>query len=158
MLMLWIRWVHSRPVMGRCLPALDLLADRSAKVGNILVTTGDDWPWWLISWWLTVTVVTCPSDDWQWWHWHGESPLVTNGGEASHKNHKRHPNFPSVQFKPWLQELENGLLKFCDIDQVAGLGQIGDHYASTRSSNSSLVFDDSPTGKYSCLTWPLEYM
>ena len=30
--MLITRWVQSRPVMGRCLPALDLLADRSAKV------------------------------------------------------------------------------------------------------------------------------
>ena len=25
--------------------------------------------------------------------------MVTNGGEASHKNHKKHPNFPSVQFQ-----------------------------------------------------------
>ena len=32
MIIMITRWVHSRPVMGRCLPALDLLADRSNKV------------------------------------------------------------------------------------------------------------------------------
>ena len=84
--MLISRWVQSRPVMGRCLPALDLLADRSAEVANILITDSDHWLWW--------------SHDWSWW-------LV----------------------------------------QVAALD------TSTRASNSSLVFDDSPTGKYSILSW-----